>query len=391
MTQSRMRWIFRHTLAFIVLFVSSASAQSPDILAQHIVGNYRVQKAREMLDMDYDAIRMDAVRFAEARTAEELTAACADAFKQSGLLDVTRDDEGNVLGLRKGSTGDRTIAIAVRLPSRGSEDHHIRVQDSRLTGAGIADSYTLALFLDSIRVLNAARIETAGNILFVITAGSNMADRRKFLETLIESSNYKGRISAFVEFEPLATNAIITESPASRLYRISLSGTLTEVDTLQSELGGIPSVHSVRSSRTSSGSQIHVEAQAAGGTGFAGVDSDLRRIMQEMSRRAPDLQATVETVAEFPAARTNVSLTIVQLATGVMKELHLEPDLRSKFSDAGVAMNAGIPSIGIGSIATDGPPSAPSRNEEWIDVQKDAPGLSGAILIAVGAAFVGVR
>jgi hypothetical protein len=375
-------------VAALWLSFAPAYAQSPDLLAQHVVGNYKVNRAREALDNDYEAVRSDAIRFAEGFTEEQLRAACADAFARSGLSDVKIDHAGNVLALRKGSRVGPTVVVAVRLPAGGGEQgERVRIQGARLSGPGVADSYTVALLLGSVRALNSARVEILGDILFVVNSGRDTSQRWKSLQTVLESPAYKGRISAFIEFQPSAVNDIITASPATRRYRVHLAGA-TAANALAREIEKIPQARAFTAIQSEPEPAFDFELQSDSAADLNQADAAVRNLVEQAAQTSHGLRTNLEILQDFPAAGTHVSRNIVQLATAVIKELRLEPDYRSKLSDAGAAMSLGIPAIGIGSVVAGGKPYS---HEEWIDVERVSMGQSATVVLAVALSVTGVR
>lgn len=87
-------------------------------------------------------------------------------------LEVSTDSIGNVVGRRRGSGGGATIAFAAHLDIVHplGTDLTVRRQGDTLRAAGIFDnSASVANMLAVIRALNAGRVQTRGDLIFIAT------------------------------------------------------------------------------------------------------------------------------------------------------------------------------------------------------------------------------
>src|SRR6267378_4534603 len=153
-----------------------ASAQTANV--QRVVMDPRFQAAEDFVAMDHDRFvreiiqitEIEAPPFKEARRGK----AFADMLRQSGLSSVEIDPEGNVIGVRKGTGGGPLIAIAAHLDTVFPEGTNVKVrrEGTKLYAPGVGDdSRALAVLLEIIRAMDAAKIQTASDILFIGNVG----------------------------------------------------------------------------------------------------------------------------------------------------------------------------------------------------------------------------
>lgn len=87
-------------------------------------------------------------------------------------IEVSRDDVGNVIAVRKGEGGGPTVAIDAHLDTVFHEISDVRttVEDGRVRGAGIGDdTMNVAALLALLRALDAAGIRTRGDLVVTFT------------------------------------------------------------------------------------------------------------------------------------------------------------------------------------------------------------------------------
>ena len=108
--------------------------------------------------------------FAEETRGKEL----ARLFREYGLTDIETDKVGNVIARRPGRGKGPVLAVAAHLDTvfPAGTPLTVRREGNRLYGPGIGDNASgLRSMLQLLRALQAAKIETEGDILFVGTVG----------------------------------------------------------------------------------------------------------------------------------------------------------------------------------------------------------------------------
>ena len=99
---------------------------------------------------------------------------------QYGLADVHIDQEGNVIGSRKKRAGGRCSSSAPISTPSSPEGTAVKVkrEGNRLFAPGVGDDTRgLAVMLAVIRAFDAAKVETASDILFVASVGERRLGR----------------------------------------------------------------------------------------------------------------------------------------------------------------------------------------------------------------------
>ena len=135
--------------------------------------------------------------FEEARRAEEI----ARLLREYGLKDVVIDPSGNVVGRRPGRGTGPVVAIAAHTDTvfPMETDVTVRSEGNLHYGPGIGDNASgLRSMLQVLRMLEAAKIETAGDILFVGTVGEEGNGDIRGAKALFDGSR---KIDAFVALD----------------------------------------------------------------------------------------------------------------------------------------------------------------------------------------------
>ena len=95
-----------------------------------------------------------------------------EMFKEEGLTDCHIDEYGNCVGIRKGTGGGKTVLVEGHMDTVFPLDTKLEIvrEDGFIKCPGIVDDTRgCATVLSTIRALNAAGIETKGDIQFVGT------------------------------------------------------------------------------------------------------------------------------------------------------------------------------------------------------------------------------
>lgn len=145
---------------------------------QRIASDPAVRRAFEHIEeIDERTIRelimlneIPAPPFKEARRARRY----AEMLREAGADTVYLDEEGNVIAVRRGLTGESTLAFSGHLDTVFPEGTAVTVEQrgDTLIAPGIGDDTRgLMVVLTVLRALEAAEIETEGDVLFIGTVG----------------------------------------------------------------------------------------------------------------------------------------------------------------------------------------------------------------------------
>src|SRR4249919_3336561 len=95
---------------------AQAGASTPDSAVARVLNDAKVKQAIAAIDRDHDRLVSEIVTLTEIPSPpfgeDKRGAAYLEMLRQTGLVNVERDAEGNVMGLRRGAGGGPMIAIA---------------------------------------------------------------------------------------------------------------------------------------------------------------------------------------------------------------------------------------------------------------------------------------
>ena len=158
--------------------------------------------------------------FEETRRAEEI----ARLLREYGLTDVVIDPSGNVVGRRPGRGTGPVVAIAAHTDTvfPMETDVTVRSEGNLHYGPGIGDNASgLRSMLQVLRMLEAAKIETAGDILFVGTVGEEGNGDIRGAKALFDGSR---KIDAFVALDMETVARVQTGATGAHRWRLAVDG-----------------------------------------------------------------------------------------------------------------------------------------------------------------------
>ena len=158
--------------------------------------------------------------FEETRRAEEI----ARLLREYGLTDVVIDPSGNVVGRRPGRGTGPVVAIAAHTDTvfPMETDVTVRSEGNLHYGPGIGDNASgLRSMLQVLRMLEAAKIETAGDILFVGTVGEEGNGDIRGAKALFDGSR---KIDAFVVLDMETVARVQTGATGAHRWRLAVDG-----------------------------------------------------------------------------------------------------------------------------------------------------------------------
>src|SRR5690606_25085875 len=135
------------------------------------------------------------------------------------------DEEGNVIGLRRGSGSGEVIAISGHLDTVFPEgtDVSIRERGDTLYAPGIADDTRgLATVLAILRAMNEADVSTSADILFIGTVGEEGRGDLRGMKHLFREGG--PRIDAFISVDGTGHAGVTHMALGSHRYRVTIHG-----------------------------------------------------------------------------------------------------------------------------------------------------------------------
>ena len=353
--------------------------------------------------------------FQEARRA----AYYLQQMQARGLDDAYIDDEGNVIGLRKGSGNGPTLLIAAHLDTVFPEgvDTRVKLINNRYYAPGIGDDTRgLTALLSVIEVLNESGIETVGDIMFAGNVGEEGRGDLRGIKAIFRDHP---EIDGFVSIDGVTLRRITTGGTGSRRFEFHFTGPgghsfgafglasaihamgraitkIAEFETPQfpkttftvGTVTGGTSVNSIaanasfaldmRSNDIEELKQLEARAKAAAFEAVA-----------EENARWNDGEITVEfnLIGDRPVGMTPTSSPLVQVAALAFATIGIElRELGISSTDSNVPMSLGIPAITIAGGGQGGGSHSP---DEWFSPTNSHRGPQIALLLTLG--MVGIE
>lgn len=402
-------------LAVALVALPAAAAQKTD--PAKLIASPAFKAAVAKLDADYDRTVADIVTLTEIPAPPFKEEARAKAYlamlKAHGLTNVEMDAEGNVMGVRPGTATKGKgpfVVIAAHLDTVFPEGTDVKVkrEGTKLMAPGIGDdTRSLATLLAYVRALDAAKIKTKADILFVGNVGEEGPGDLRGTRFLFNKGPYKGRISAFFSMDGSDPSRIVDKGVGSKRYRVTFKGPgghsygafgivnpmaamakavsdLYAVETPKhpkttysaSVTGGGTSVNSIPNSVF-----MEFDMRSESAAELTRLDQTLIGILdkavagENAARSTKDGKVSYEAkvIGERPAGETPQTAEIVQAMAGAITALGMTPQHEDSSTDANVPMSLGIPAVTIGAGGKGGRAHA---LDEWIDIEK-APTVKG--------------
>jgi di/tripeptidase len=424
------RYVLAATLSLTVASGADAATKpaQADKTVQAIRGSVGFKAALAALDADHDRIIADTITLTEIPAPPFKEQKRAEAYmallKAHGLSDVEKDAEGNVMGLRRGTgpAGGPVVVIAAHLDTVFPEgtDVKVRREGTKLLAPGVGDdTHALAVLLGYIRALDAGKVKTKKDILFVGNVGEEGPGDLRGVRYIFTKGKYKDRVAAFFSMDGTAADRVTFGAVGSRRYRVTFKGpgghsygayglvnpmaamgtTVVEMNKIKtptqpkttyatSVVGGGTSVNSIPDAIW-----LEVDMRSESKDELARIDGQFLKIVegaveQENGARATTagkVSAEVKMIGDRPTGATREDAEIVQMTSAAVRAAGYNPILGASSTDSNIPISLGIPAVTIGSGGRGGRAHAV---DEWIDVAKPeslkgmAVGLSALVAMA---------
>jgi len=404
--------------------MSSALKSSPTI--RQIMSLPHVARALRFFETDADAITEEQIRicsvpatpFGEQERAEYLSR----KFLDLGLTEVEIDDEGNCLGLLKGSSPKPLLVVSAHLDTVFTADTDFTVtrRGEKLFAPGIADDGCgLAALIALAQAIQTEQIPIEGSILFVGTVGEEGEGNLRGVRHLFTKGRWASQIDAFLSFDGPGLDRITNRALGSHRYRVEISGPgghswgdfglpnpVHAIGRAISRLAGYPAPKEPRTTfnvgRIEGGTSVNsipshasmeVDLRSAAERELQRLDAFFRRAMREAvdeenaTRRTgdPALNLKVDLIGERPTGETRADSPLVEVALEATRVLGITPRLDQSSTDSNLPISLGIPAITLGAGGSSG---ASHSLDEWYDPRERDLGLKRGLLVILG--FVGL-
>ena len=402
----------------------------PDRAVQKIVQSPAFKTAVATLDRDHDRMVQDIVTLTEIPAPPFKEAAKGKAYmamlQAAGLGDVEMDGEGNVMGLRRGTgpAGGPVVVLAAHLDTVFPEGTAVKVrrEGTRLFAPGVGDdTRSLAVLLAYARAMDAAKIRTRSDILFVGDVGEEGPGDLRGMRYLFGKGKYKDRIKAFFSMDGTDAARVTFGAVGSRRYRVTFHGPgghsygafgivnpmaamaraidqlyLTKVPArprttyAASVVGGGVSVNSIPADVW-----LEVDMRSESKEELAKLDARFMAILKEAAdhenaardTRLGKIAVTPKLIGERPTGETSQDAPIVRTTAAAVRAAGMTPSLGASSTDSNIPISLGIPAVTIGSGGAGG---RAHSLDEWIDVAKPESVKGMTVGLAAVLAMAGV-
>lgn len=384
-----------------------AAGATPDQTVRQIVSSASYRAAASSIDTKHDQWVLDIVKLTEIPSPpfkEQVRArAFAEMLRARGL-DPKIDAEGNVLALRKGTAAGPVVVVAAHMDTVFPEGTNVTVkrQGTKLSAPGVGDDSTgLATLLALVDALNAGRVRTRSDILFVGDVGEEGLGDLRGVRYLFEKGEFKGRIRAFFSLDGGGLDSMTSGGTGSKRYRVTYRGpgghsygafgivnplvplgaTVTELYKLNvpanpkttysaSVIGGGTSVNAIPSEVW-----LEVDMRSASAGELAKLERQFLNIVPNAvaaenaarSTRTGKVTAEIKAIGDRPAGHTPDNADIVRFAEAAYRAegIAVKKDISS--TDANEPMSLGIPALTMSRVVKSVGAHSPA---EWVDTEK---------------------
>ncbi|HSM61105.1 MAG TPA: M20/M25/M40 family metallo-hydrolase [Longimicrobiales bacterium] len=399
------------TLAtLVVLTAAPLAAQSPEPRYVDEVGRiadnpavreaFRRSEALDAWGMErlLELTQIPAPPFGE----EARAARYSELLREAGADSVWTDAEGNVLALRRGRRGERTVALGGHLDTVFPEgtDVTVRQVGDTLFAPGIGDDTRgLVVVLTALRAMEEAGVETDDDVLFVGVVGEEgPGDLRGMKHLFREGAD---PIHAWIEVDGGGMDRIVSMGLGSVRYRIRYEGpgghswgafglanpahalarairhfqdvadTLTRSGPRTSYnvgvLGGGTSVNSIP---FEAWAQVDMRSESPASLARierALLDAVDRALEEEntLRRRGEPLTVDPEKIGDRPSGEMDPSVPLVQRAMAANAHFGADYSLGRSSTDSNIPIALGVPAVTIGRGGEGGENHSPG--EWWIN------------------------
>ena len=193
-----------------------------------LVKDEKVQKALKFMEEDQDAVidRQIELTLIPAPTNPEQKKAerMLEMFKEEGLSDCHIDEYGNCVGIRKGTGGGKTTLVEGHMDTVFALDTELKIvrEDGFIKCPGIVDDTRgCAAVLSTIRALNAAGIQTKGDIHFVGTVQEEGTGALKGMKYYVD---HHPELEASISVDGPGYQEITYEATGIQTYEVNFNG-----------------------------------------------------------------------------------------------------------------------------------------------------------------------
>jgi acetylornithine deacetylase/succinyl-diaminopimelate desuccinylase-like protein len=375
--------------------IVAALAARPEVRAAFAaIEAQRAQANAELVEL----VQIPAPPFGEERRAARF----AEMLRAAGVGDVSIDEVGNVIGRRRGRGRGPTLAIIAHLDTvfPAETDLRVRVEGDTYHAPGIGDNTRgLVYLLVLARAMDAASLNTRGDILFVASVGEEGLGDLRGVRHLFRRGG--PRIDAALVIDGGSPGRIVNVAVGSSRYRVTVRGPGGHswrafglgnthhalgriIARFDEAAAGVAASSNARATynvgRISGGTSVNsipfessmeVDMRSAEPAAITALEATLRSaaeagLAEENAARTegPELTLELESIGQRPAGSAP-DQGFVRTAAAAMAQFGVTPDYEASSTDANVPISLGVPAITISRGGVSG--SSHALDEWWRD------------------------
>jgi tripeptide aminopeptidase len=387
-------------------------APAGNSLAKQIVSDPKFRAAVGVYERDFERFVAELIKLTEIPAPPFGEGPRARAYmvmlKEAGLEDVEMDAEGNVMGLRRGKSGGAVplLAVAAHLDTVFPEGTDVKVkrQGTRLIAPGIGDDTRgLAFLLALIRAMRDAKVETAGDILFIGNVGEEGPGDLRGVRYLFTKGKWKDKIKRFMTVDGGNLDIVTNSGLGSLRYKVTFKGPgghswgafgnvspAFAMGDAMARLGQVkvpkqPKVSynvGVVSGGTSVNSipfetAMEIDMRAVDPAALKDIDAKFKQIVADAvdaenaarSTANGKITADIKLIGNRPSGTTSPDTPVLRQIAATMGVFDKVPVWETNSTDANMPISLGIPAFAIARNSANKGGRGHSL-DEWVDVEK---------------------
>lgn len=326
----------------------------------------------------------------------------AELLAEAGADSVWTDAEGNVIGLLRGSSGERTVVLGGHLDTVFPEetDVTVRMVGDTLFAPGIGDDTRgLVVVLTVLRAMVESGVQPEDDVLFIGTVGEEGLGDLRGIKYLFRPD--APTIDAWIEVDGGGIGGVTSMALGSVRYRVTYEGSgghswgaFGAANPAHALGKGIRNFQEAAEALTRSGPRTSYNVGVIGGgtsvnsipfEAWAEVDmrsespeslgrieeamlDAMRRALDEenaLLRRGEPLTVKLDRVGDRPSGEMDDAAPLVQRALATSLFFGATPSTSRSSTNSNVPISLGVPSVTIGRGGIGGETHAPG--EWWIN------------------------
>lgn len=385
-----------------------------------------IQETFDIILNQREATRADLILLTEIEAPPFKEEKRAAQFKlmleQADADSVWIDEVGNVLALRKGTKGDKTVVLDAHLDTVFPEGTDVRVKEvnDTLFAPGINDDTRgLAMLISILKAMNQTELKTEADVLFIGSVGEEGLGDLRGVKHLF--SEHGPRIDSWISIDGGRIGRVNNKGLGSHRYRVTFKGPgghswgafglanphhalgtaihyfVQEADKFTSYgpktsynvgvIGGGTSVNSVPFT-----SWMEIDMRSLSPERLDTMDMILKTAVDKaleeqnsLMRLGEKLTVEMEMIGNRPSGELSADLPLVQRAMASTAYFGKRPQLTRGSTNSNIPIAKGIPAVTIGRGGHGA--NAHSLDEWWLDVEGYKSTQLALLLLVAEAGF----